>query len=256
MPLNLNAPLLVGLGFLPSLLWLAFFIRRDLHPEPKYLITRTFLMGMIISPLAVGLQWLFVGFGQKFYPQIFSFDSLHFFLWAALVEEVVKFLAIRFMILNNPEFDEPVDAMIYMITASLGFAAIENILILFKTVPSGLDSTLQLWALRSVGATPLHALAGALSGYFLALAWFYHSHHKKLIVIGLMLAGLFHFTFNILIFSFEEAPSGLFYSWLWLAIFAVLVHILFRKIRARSIRPSVWTPKVPSQKTSLSKLDA
>ena len=85
-------------------------------------------MGMILSPIAVGLQWAFVGIGQKFYPQIFSFDSIHFFLWAALVEEVVKFMAIRFMILNDPEFDEPVDAMIYMITASLGFAAIENIL--------------------------------------------------------------------------------------------------------------------------------
>ncbi|MDO8495611.1 MAG: PrsW family intramembrane metalloprotease [bacterium] len=248
----MDSALLVGLGFLPSLVWLAFFIRRDLHPEPKYLITRTFLMGMILSPLAVGLQWIFVELGQKFYPQIFSFDSLHFFLWAAAVEEVVKFMAIRFMILNNPEFDEPVDAMIYMITASLGFAAIENILILFKSIPGGLDSTIQLWALRSVGATPLHALAGALSGYFLSLAWFYHHHEKKLIVMGLLLASIFHFTFNVLIFSFEEGPDGLFYSWLWLAVFGVLVHILFRKIRNRSARPPMWTLETHIQDSSTS----
>ncbi len=253
MPPGLNAPLFVGLGFLPSVVWLAFFLKRDLHPEPKYLITRTFLMGMILSPLAVGLQWAFVGIGQKLYPQIFSFDSLHFFLWAALVEEIVKFLAIRFIVLNDPEFDEPVDAMIYMITASLGFAAIENILILFKSAPDGLDNTLQLWALRSVGATPLHALAGALTGYFLAMAWFYHGHQKKLIAIGIILAGLFHFTFNILLFSFEESPAGLLYSWLWLIVLAILIQILFHKIRGRAAtRLSAWTgtvlpEKLPSQ---------
>lgn len=201
-------------------------------------------MGMILSPLAVGLQWVFVGLGQKIYPTIFSFDSLHFFLWAALVEEVVKFLAIRFMVLNHPEFDEPVDAMIYMITASLGFAAIENILILFRAVPDGLSDALQLWALRSVGATPLHALAGALTGYFLALAWFYHGHQKKLITIGIILASIFHFTFNILIFSFEESPAGLFYSWIWLAIFAMLIQVLFRKIRVRTLaHPVTGEPK-------------
>lgn len=242
MPPGLNVPLFVGLGLLPSLVWLAFFIKHDIHPEPKYLITRTFLMGMILSPIAVGLQWAFVGIGQKIYPQIFSFDSIHFFLWAAIVEEIVKFLAIRFMILNNPEFDEPVDAMIYMITASLGFAAIENILILFRAAPDGLEGTLQLWALRSVGATPLHALAGALTGYFLALAWFYHGHQKKLISIGIILAGLFHFTFNVLIFSFEESPLSLFYSWLWLAVFAILIQILFHKARARTITQPAGLP--------------
>lgn len=238
MPPGLNVPVFVGLGLLPSLVWLALYIRRDLHPEPKYLISRTFLMGMILSPIAVGLQWVFVGLGQKVYPAIFSFDSLHFFLWAAIVEEVVKFLAIKFMVLNNPEFDEPIDAMIYMITASLGFAAIENILILFRAAPQGLDSTLQLWALRSIGATPLHALAGALTGYFLALGWFYHRHSKKLITVGIILSGIFHFTFNILILSFEESPAGLFYSWLWLAIFAIFVQVLFHKIRTRALAHS------------------
>lgn len=234
MPPGLNVPLFVGLGLLPSIVWLAFFLKRDSHPEPKYLITRTFLMGMILSPIAVGLQWIFVGLGQKIYPQIFSFDSLHFFLWAAFVEEVVKFMAIRFMVLNSPEFDEPVDAIIYMVTSSLGFAAIENILILFNSAPEGLGGTLQLWALRSVGATPLHALAGAFTGYFLALAWFYHGHQKKLIALGIILASLFHFTFNILLFSFEESIAGLFYSWLWLIIFAILIQVLFQKIRNRT----------------------
>lgn len=239
---GLTAPLFVALGLLPSLVWLAFFLKKDLHPEPKYLITRTFLMGMIISPIAVGLQWAFAGLGQKFSPAIFSFDSPHFFLWAALAEEVVKFLAIKYIVLHNPEFDEPVDAMIYMISASLGFAAIENILILFKASSGGFDNALQLWALRALGATPLHALAGALTGYFLASSWFYHHHLKKLVAAGIILASIFHFTFNILIFSFEEQPSGLIYSWLLLAFFAVLIQTLFVKLKERAAADISFSP--------------
>lgn len=232
MPLNV-ALLLVGMGLLPSLVWLVFFIKKDIHPEPKYLVTRTFLMGIILAPLAVGLQWIFVGLGTKFSPGIFSFQSPHFFLWAAFVEEMTKFLAVKFIVLNNPEFDEPVDAMIYMITASLGFAAIENILILFKAIPDGLQGTLQLWALRSVGATLLHALAGAMVGYFLSLSWFYNEHRQKLVAIGVILAGIFHFVFNVLIFSFQEDFHGVVFSLFLLAIFAGLVQILFAKVKDR-----------------------
>lgn len=233
----LNIAVLVLLGLLPSLLWLGFFLRRDQHPEPRYLLTRTFLMGMILSPIAVGLQWAFVGLGQTFPSRIFDFNSPHFFLWAALVEEVVKFLAIWFTVLNDPEMDEPVDAMIYMISASLGFAAIENILVLFRSMPQGLDEAVRIWALRSVGATLLHALAGALTGYFLALAWFYHEHQKKLIVLGITLASITHFVFNVLIFVFQESEAqvGFSYALVLLVVFAGLIRILFQKIKERTM---------------------
>jgi len=233
----LEAFLLTALGLLPSLVWLGFFIKKDIHPEPKYLVTRTFLMGIILAPLAVGLQWFFVGLGERFpaFSDTFSFQSPQFFLWAAFVEEIIKFLAVKFIVLNNPEFDEPIDAMVYMITASLGFAAIENILILFRAAPDGLEQTLQLWALRSVGATLLHALAGALIGYFLALSWFYFEHQKKLITMGIVLASIFHFVFNISLFSFQNDLRGIIFSLFLLAIFAGLVQTLFHKIKNRMI---------------------
>src|SRR3989344_5604411 len=222
------------LGFLPSLIWLGIFLRKDSHPEPRYLLIKTFLMGMILSPVAVGLQWAFVGMGEKFSPSIFAFSSAHFFLWAALVEEVVKYWSVKFTVLNNPDFDEPVDAMIYMITASLGFAAIENILVLFRSSTESVNLALHVWALRSVGATLLHALSGAIIGYFLALSWFYFEHQKKLITIGIILATLFHFTFNVLVFSFPDSRDGFIYSLILLLIFAGLVQTLFRKVRERS----------------------
>lgn len=233
-PLAINLAL-IFLGFIPSLIWLGFFLKKDPHPEPRFLLTRVFLMGMILAPVAVGFQWSFVSLGVKFSPIIFSFNSAHFFLWAALVEELVKYWSVKYTVLQNPEFDEPVDAMVYLITASLGFAAIENILVLFRSSPEGLDLALQVWALRSVGATFLHALSGAIIGYFLALSWFYFEHQKKLIAIGIILATLFHFTFNIIVFSFQETREGFVYSLILLLIFAGLIQTLFKKIKERSL---------------------
>ena len=226
-----QSPILIGVGLAPSIFWLFFYLKKDCHPEPKYLITRTFLMGMIISPIAILLQLAVLK------VSIFGFtipeDSMQFFFWAALVEEVIKFLAVTLIILRNPEFDEPVDAMIYMVTAGLGFAAIENILVMFRIIPDGPTATLGVWTLRFMGAILLHALSSGILGYFLAVSWFYQHHRKKLILIGLIMSTLFHFAFNSFLSTFESQFMGLMYSTSLLIVMAFLVAILFDKVTER-----------------------
>lgn len=229
---------LVVLGLTPSLVWLSFYSRKDCHPEPKNLLAQTFLMGIIISPIAILLQF---GFSQLAstvtgISQATTQDSSYFFVWAAAVEEAMKFYAIRMLILRNPEFDEPIDAMIYMITAGLGFAAMENILVMFRVFPDGTQVTLATWALRFTGATLLHALSSALLGYFLAMSWFFRDHRKKMIVIGFIMATIFHFTFNIFLSSFDNRLTSLIYSTSLLLVMAFLVSILFDKIKERHTR--------------------
>src|SRR3989338_2332301 len=131
MPPLVHNIFLAFLGFLPSLIWLNFYYREDRHPEPKTILTKVFLLGIIISPLAILFQFILIKCGAsgeaslKYCSPIgfLSLNSPEFFMWSALVEEFIKFYAIKLMILNNPDFDEPVDAMIYMIAAALGFAA-------------------------------------------------------------------------------------------------------------------------------------
>ncbi len=226
--------LLVALGLLPSLVWMFFFYRQDCHPEPKYLITKTFLMGIIISPIAVLLQWGFSRIGNWGPIDYFVADGSLFFLWAAFVEEFVKYYAVRIIALTDPAFDEPIDAMIYMMMAGLGFAAIENILYLFTAIHNGLQTTLIIWGLRSVGSTLLHALSSGLVGYFLALSWFFQHHRKKLLIIGLMVATLFHFTFNLFLAAADNQLRGLLLSVGLLCVMAFLVFLLFDKIKRRS----------------------
>lgn len=244
--LILNSALLVVFGLLPSLIWLSFFLKKDCHPEPKYLISKTFLMGIIISPLAIFLQLILIKAGLN--------TGINFLLWAALIEELLKFYAIKFIVLNNPNFDEPVDAMIYMITAAMGFAAIENILFMFKVVPDAslmplmqidpdqLRSAFGILVLRFAGATILHALSSAIIGYFLAMSWFFQQHKSKLLIIGIIIATIFHFTFNVLLSTFSENPQlGIMFSTALLVIMSFLVYILFDKMRERHIKTAIKT---------------
>jgi RsiW-degrading membrane proteinase PrsW (M82 family) len=120
------------------------------------------------------------------------------FLILATLEEVFKFLGVYYVISKRREFDEPVDAMIYMITASLGFAAVENIAANFNTsLPTALETT----TLRFFGATLLHTLSSGLVGYYWAKSIL--ANKKKMLVFGLGLATLLHATFNYLIMRYE-----------------------------------------------------
>lgn len=229
----LNSAVLVALGLIPSLLWLSYYLRKDCHPEPKTILAKTFLMGIIISPIAILLQLGFVQLGHIFSANIFSQNSSSFFMWAAFAEEIIKYAAVALIVLRDPAFDEPVDAMIYMITAALGFAAIENILVMFRIIPDGANAALSIWALRAAGATILHALSSALLGYFLAMSWFFQDHRKKLVMVGITIATLFHMTFNVFLSVFENRLTGLIYSTSLLIIMAFLISILFDKIRER-----------------------
>ncbi len=240
MPSIPYSALLILLGFVPSLIWLNFYFREDCHPEPKHLLARVFLMGIIVSPLAILFQVLLVKCSDTsvlkticLHTGIFESSSPEFFLWSAFVEEVVKFYAVKISILNNPEFDEPIDAMIYMMAAALGFAAIENTLIVFQTTQEGVAVTINTLILRFIGATLLHALSSGLLGYFLAISWFFQHHRKKLFFIGLFMATLFHFTFNIIIFVFEKQIAALLYTTSLLLGMAFLISILFDRLKAR-----------------------
>lgn len=198
-------------------------------------------MGIIMAPLAVIAQWVFRGFILVVSPDYDAQSSITFFLWAALVEEFVKFLVVKFVVLHDPEFDEPLDAMIYMISAGLGFAAVENILFLFQAIPNGTDTAIKIWLLRFVGATVLHAVASATVGYFLALSWFYNRHSGKLITAGIALATILHLIFNVTLLSSAGKREGFFLSTIFLLIVAAAVSGFFAKLKKRELADPHFT---------------
>ena len=192
-------------GLLPSIVWLLFYLKKDSHPESKKMVLKIFLYGMVsgIIAFAIGmwLSWTITFFGGKYIeglPLLFFF--INQFIIVALVEESSKFLIVKEKAINNKEFDEPVDAMIYMIISALGFAALENVLVLFSLgqVAVVKDAAI-ISSFRFLGATFLHALASGTVGYYLALSICNSKSRLRLIIKGLIMASILHGMFNITI---------------------------------------------------------
>src|SRR3989344_9128221 len=117
-------PKVLGLAFLggiiPSLLWLWFWLKEDdKNPEPKGLLAVVFILGMIAVIIVLPIQKLIQ-------THIISYD-LQLTLWAS-AEEIIKYLVVAVILYKTTHADEPIDWPIYMITAALGFAALENAL--------------------------------------------------------------------------------------------------------------------------------
>ena len=126
---------------------------------------------------------------------------LNVFIGVALTEEALKYLVVRKKVLNDQEFDEPIDAMLYMIIAALGFVFLENLLIFLspKTFLLNFGETLILTGFRFISATFLHALASGTLGFFLALSFFETRKRTLFLAAGLFLAAFLHGLYNFAI---------------------------------------------------------
>ncbi len=200
---------LVVLGFLPGFVWLIFYLHEDLHPEPKKLIALTFFFGMIASFVALFAERILNGYLS---PKILelavplSLSQLFYLVALAGIEETVKFGAAYASVHKDTDFNEPVDPMIYMVVAALGFATIENLGAL-SGAPNGqtgvLANALSTISVRFVGATLLHSLASGFVGYYWAMGIReFKTHTWKHILSGLALATILHSLFNYFIINY------------------------------------------------------
>jgi RsiW-degrading membrane proteinase PrsW (M82 family) len=215
-------------GILPALAWLWFWRREDSkHPEPRRLIALAFLAGMATVAIAIPLEQ----YVQAFLPnQTFIFDA-----WSG-IEELLKFLAALAVVLWRKDNDEPIDAVIYMVTVALGFSAVENTLFLWSPLSGDtIFQTIITGNLRFVGATLLHVLSSATIGVALAMA-FYKPWHLKVIyaIVGVILAALLHSSFNFLILNTPQAYLLRTFVFVWMGVIVLLAVIEFvKRIRPR-----------------------
>ncbi|MDB5225023.1 MAG: hypothetical protein JWO43_645 [Candidatus Adlerbacteria bacterium] len=224
----LSTTLFVALlaGLIPGMLWLFFWLFEDrCEPEPKRYIFYTFIAGMLMVPLVLPLeqavQGYFTGFGL-------------YAAWAAC-EEILKFGAAYFAALKWSVFDEPLDGVIYLVTAALGFSAAENALFLVPTLYNGdFIRTLATGDLRFIGASLLHTLASATIGIMIALSFGKPAATRALYaIIGVILAVVLHTLFNFFILKQSGGGTFLVFLCIWVGIIAVLLMVERIKIPQR-----------------------
>lgn len=248
----MNYIIYIPLALLPSIIWLFFYLRKDSHPESNKMVVKIFFYGMLAAVIAAAIE-MAVAFGTDFLTSFSPLDlnffpSLSFILYhiivIALVEEIAKLLIVQEKVINDPEFDEPLDAMLYMIIAALGFAALENLLYLSPVLlpKTGLDirDAAFVAGFRFIGATLLHALASGTIGYFLAFSILSHKNKKLLLAIGITIAAILHGLFNISIIGIVEGiekqntflfSASTIFLILILTFLAIFVSFGFKKLK-------------------------
>jgi len=207
-------PVSVFLGFFLSAIWLVFFLLEDKQkPEPKIAITKTFILGMASALVAAGISKAFLYIAPALGVLDYSVMSIGVH---ALIEELVKFLAVFIFISQTRHFDEPIDRIIYMITAALGFAVVENFFFIMGA--ASLAEIIKISVLRFIGATLMHSLSSGILGSMWA---------KGRLLLGIALATIIHIIFNLLILDF--GPK--FYPTVFLVFVAFVLFYEFDRIK-------------------------
>jgi len=221
MTLTVFAWALLG-GVVPAFFWLLFWLREDkVHPEPRRLIIRTFVTGMLLVPVALFLQW---------YANLQFSETSSIFAWV-VIEEVLKYGGALLVVLWRCQVDEPIDYIIYMITIALGFSALENALFVFTPIAAGDVSDFILTGnFRFLGATLLHILSSGTVGVAMALCYYKKDVIKILCAtFGLFIAIVLHAIFNFFIIKSSGGALLNVFLFVWLGI--IILFFAFEKVK-------------------------
>lgn len=220
----------IGIGFLPSIVWMLFWVREDAHPEPFRVIFKAFLYGMLSVPFAIIFQlWVVSATGFNTIDEVINQNMTEILiiillLWAA-IEEILKFTFSMREIVQKDD-DEPVDPVIYMIVTALGFAALENLLFILVPVFSGdISNATSIIHMRFIGATLLHILTSGVIG--LAIGYtFYKNKITRIFYTSLAICGAIalHTAFNVFIMLYASHIFQVF-AIIWVLIIAFILAI-------------------------------
>jgi len=226
---------ILALGLAPGIFWLWLIYRWDKYqPEPRGLVIRTFLLGMLVVIPVLFLEVALVL--PLYFPDLtsISIDSLgnlsageqaYFaFIVAGFSEELGKFLVVRTTIFNSPYFDEPADGIVYSAAAALGFASLENVVYIVQGW--------QIILIRGPISTTAHVMFSMLWGYPLALQKLGRRNGRLLTWGGLAAAMAAHGLFDFLALT----PNGV--SLLVMPFFVGMAVLFFFMMRhSRRISP-------------------
>ena len=133
------------------------------------------------------------------------------------------------IVLKRDEFNEPMDGLVYGVVVSLGFATYENYTYVYEwaaMIAEEKDYNVAEFSYyialgRSYSAVPMHALNGAVMGYYFGMYAF--TGERKYLTLSLVLPFLFHGFYNYL------SWPNLMIIIIILLIFSLHLHSKFKK---------------------------
>lgn len=199
-PVRLTPIYAIALSAVPALLWLGYFYLQDrLEPEPKHFVLGVYLLGAFIAaPIASFITTTLFPVAAPSTSRLGAAGLVHAILSVGLAQELAKYLVVRYSIYLGDEFDEPMDGIIYMTAAGIGFATAENVRYL-----QGLDGSvfLSTGAMRVVVTTLAHGCFAAFLGFALGRARFMKAGtlaRNAFLLGGLAMAATLNGVFHLL----------------------------------------------------------
>jgi RsiW-degrading membrane proteinase PrsW (M82 family) len=221
-PLHLGKLLSLALSAIPALLWLGYFHLQDrVEPEPASYVFGVYLLGAFVAPPLAQLV-------IDAYPApaaggpLGLREALYSFAPVGLAQELAIYVVVRYSIYLSVEFDEPMDGIVYMTAAGIGFATAGNYQAL-----QGMDHTVFLGTgvAGVVVSTLAHGCFAGVLGYALGVARF-RQQSSRVIFLGLVVAALLNGGFHLL--EARVAVSGMGVApWRALAFAAVFAAAVF-----------------------------
>lgn len=191
--------ILLYIAVLPVVVLCLYIYNKDLDKEPKKIVGKLFLWGML-SVIPIVILELLV---DKIVTTDDSSNLVKLFIatlvGVALIEEGFKWLITHKNIYDNEEFNHPYDAIVYAVFASLGFALVENVLYVY-------GNGVSVGILRAFLTVPSHACDAVIMGYYLGRAKQaeYNNNQKysnKDLALSLIMPILAHTLYDYFLFS-------------------------------------------------------
>jgi RsiW-degrading membrane proteinase PrsW (M82 family) len=239
-------------GFVPMFLFATFVNWLDRYEkEPKVLLGAAFFWGVVIA--GGGAYVLNTAFGIGIYTLTGSEGAAEFgttSIVAPIIEEGLKGLAVLVVfLLFRKEFDSILDGIVYAAITAMGFAAIENVLYIYRNgfQESGWEGFWTLVVIRVMLVGWMHPFFTSFTGIGLALSRLSRNPLVKFLAIpaGYTVAVFlhaFHNTFSGLIGGFSGFLAGTFIDYLGYAFmlgFIIWVVVNERNILKRQLREEV-----------------
>lgn len=218
----------------PILFWGWYHYYKDRHlPEPVGHLVLTFILGIGAAAVSKGL-YVALGWMSLRHDAMLLADTstLALFAYSMLaigpIEELAKMLPFIIVVLRFPEFDEPLDGIIYASFIAMGYAAVENVLYLEYLTPMEA-------AARGFAGPVIHMLFASIWGFTIGCA---HLRGESLlggIVRGFLIAAGLHGLYDFIVMqsAFNALPiaAGLIVAiWIWrLGLMRVLQQSALRK---------------------------
>jgi RsiW-degrading membrane proteinase PrsW (M82 family) len=220
-------------GFVPMFLFAAFVNWLDRYEkEPKVLLGAAFLWGVVIA--GGGAFILNTAFGMGIYALTGSTGAAEFgttSIVAPIIEEALKGLAVLVVFfLFRKEFDSILDGIVYAAITAMGFAAIENVLYIYRNgfLDGGWEGFWILVVIRVVLVGWMHPFFTAFTGIGLAIARMSRNLLVKVLAVptgyaAAVFTHAFHNTFSGLIGGVEGLVAGTFVDYMGYALMLAFI---------------------------------